>query len=267
MLFLVDDEIIRQGDFGNRMYFISSGTVDVFLTIEKCNTDPKKLLRVPDPEVDSQSDFESEENDLVKHVIRINKMMSGSYFGEIAMVTNLKRTTTVKAVDYTTLAYLSRVNFIDIKKEFPQVYLNFKYNIRKYEDYDFEFRRSMIKNTPYFRNLDKEIIDEIVYLLQPNRYDPNTVIIKYGDITDKIHYLKQGEITVSIPVKTGLTQTDTHFETLNAGSCFCVFSAFSEDVQQLVNFKAKTSCIVETIEVKDLEYIERTYLQLSDEIK
>mmetsp|Transcript_23990 Transcript_23990/g.27640 ORF Transcript_23990/g.27640 Transcript_23990/m.27640 type:complete len:89 (-) Transcript_23990:89-355(-) len=87
-------------------------------------------------------------------------------------------------------------------------------------DSDFEFRRNMIKNTPYFRNLDSDIIDEIVYLLRPNRYDPGTIIIKYGDITDKIHYLKQGEIDVTIPVKTGISISETHFETLNAGSCF-----------------------------------------------
>lgn len=48
----------------------------------------------------------------------------------------------------------------------------------------------MIKNVPYFRNLDQEIIDEIVYLLRPHRYDPLTYIVKFGDITDSIHFLK-----------------------------------------------------------------------------
>lgn len=219
MLFLVDDEIIRQGDFGNRMYFISSGTVDVYLTHEKYKKDIK-IEENKEAEVESESDFDENDNTLMKNEIRINRLMSGSYFGEVALVTNLKRTATVKAVDYTTLAYLTRDNFTDIKKEFPQVYLNFKNSIKNYTDKDFEFRRSMIKNTPYFRNLDNDIIDEIVYLLRPNRYDPGTTIIKYGDITDKIHYLKQGEINVSIPVKIGIGQSETHFETLNAGSCF-----------------------------------------------
>jgi CRP-like cAMP-binding protein len=217
MLFLSNDEIIRQGDFGNRMYFISSGTVDVYLTSEKSQA--KKKPNVDRPDIESESEFsEDEESALLRSEIRINRLSTGSYFGEVAIVTNLKRTTTVKAFEYTTLAYLTRENFADIRKEFPQVYLNFKYNIKQYTDTDFEFRRNMIKNTPYFRNLDKEIIDEIVYLLRPNRYDPNTTIIKYGDITDKIHYLKQGEVNVTIPVKTGVTQTETHFETLNAGS-------------------------------------------------
>ena len=35
LLFLPEDEIIRQGDFGNRMYFISTGYVEVFLRTAK----------------------------------------------------------------------------------------------------------------------------------------------------------------------------------------------------------------------------------------
>ena len=35
LLFLPEDEIIRQGDFGNRIYFIGNGSVDVFLVTEK----------------------------------------------------------------------------------------------------------------------------------------------------------------------------------------------------------------------------------------
>jgi len=269
MLFLANDEIIRQGDFGNRMYIISNGVVDVYLTVEKYQKDLKKNKRnnLDAQEIDSESDFNEEDNTLLRHETRINRLDAGKYFGEIALVTNLKRTATVKAADHTTLAYLTRDIFMQIKRDFPQVYLNFKDRIKNYTDRDFEFRRSMIKNTPYFRNLDDDIVDEIVYLLKPNRYDPDTIIIKYGDITNKIHYLRQGEVDVTIPVKSGISQSETHFETLNSGSCFCAFSAFSEDVQQLVNFKAKTSCIIETIDVKDLDDIERTYLQLSDEIK
>lgn len=129
MLFLVDDEIIRQGDFGNRMYFISSGMVDVFLTVEKYQNEIKNQ-NVDQPNIDSDSEFDNDENTLMKHETRINRLMSGSYFGEIALVTNLKRTTTIKSVDYTTVAFLTRENFTSIKKEFPQVYLNFKYNIK-----------------------------------------------------------------------------------------------------------------------------------------
>lgn len=59
----------------------------------------------------------------------------------------------------------------------------------------------MIKSVPYFRNLDEEIIEEIVYLLKPHWYDEGSAIIKFGEITDKIHFLKQGKIEVTIPKK------------------------------------------------------------------
>lgn len=61
----------------------------------------------------------------------------------------------------------------------------------------------MIKSIPYFRFLDDDIIEEIVYLLKSHRYDANSSIIKFGEITDKIHFLKQGEIEVTIPKKQG----------------------------------------------------------------
>jgi len=164
---------------------------------------------------------------------RETRLTEGKYFGEVALITKLKRTATAKAEDYTTLAYIDRENFQEIEIEFPQVYLNFKRMIREYRDHDFQFRRNMIKNVPYFKNLDDEFIEEIVYLLKPHRYDSSTTIIKYGDITDKIHFLKQGEIEVTIPSPQLANDpgSETLFETLNPGSCFCAFSAFSEDIQ------------------------------------
>ena len=243
MLFIADDEIIRQGDFGNRMYFIASGEVDIYLSVEISKKELKEEQELQEnqkeeqenhkeeqenhKEADSDSNsnsdsnsFEedSDEDDFIVHQTKIGKLKKGNYFGEIALITNLKRTTTIKSVEYSTIAFLTRESFESIKKEFPQVYINFKENIKNYNDRDFEFRRNMVRNTPYFKHLDQEIIDEIVYLLRPNRFDPNTIIIKHGDITDKIHYLKQGEIEVTIPVKTGIHQSEAHFEVLNAGS-------------------------------------------------
>lgn len=88
----------------------------------------------------------------------------------------------------------------------------------------------MIKSVPYFRMLDEDIIEEIVYLLRPHWYDKDTYIMKYGEITDKIHFLKQGEIQVTIPKKNGDKIEEEKFEILNPGSCFCAFSAFSSEI-------------------------------------
>ena len=49
----------------------------------------------------------------------MGRLEEGSYFGEISLITNLKRTTTIKTVDYATIAYIQRENFEEIWNEFP----------------------------------------------------------------------------------------------------------------------------------------------------
>lgn len=52
----------------------------------------------------------------------MRELGDGEYFGEIALITNLKRTATVKAKDFTTLGYMMQKNFVAAKDEFPQIY-------------------------------------------------------------------------------------------------------------------------------------------------
>ena len=40
---------------------------------------------------------------------------------------------------------------------------------------------------------------------------------------------------------------------LNEGSCFCVYTAFNKEMTQLVNYKASTTCFIESIKIKDLK--------------
>ena len=46
-------------------------------------------------------------------------MKEGEYFGEIALMTNLKRTTTVKAKEFSTLGFLSKKVFQNARIEYP----------------------------------------------------------------------------------------------------------------------------------------------------
>jgi len=43
----------------------------------------------------------------------------GAYFGEIALITNLKRTCTVRAKEFCTLGFLSKRIFQNAKYEYP----------------------------------------------------------------------------------------------------------------------------------------------------
>lgn len=78
------------------MYFLSAGAVDIFLTVEKQINKKDLSLEEGEPTVN----IENKE-------IRIERLREGSYFGEVALITKLKRTATARAIDYTTLAYIN----------------------------------------------------------------------------------------------------------------------------------------------------------------
>ena len=72
-----DQEIVEQGEAGESFYVVDSGTVDVF--------------------VDGA---------------RVTTLRNGDYFGEIALLRNVPRTATVRALEHTVLLVLGRTDFL-----------------------------------------------------------------------------------------------------------------------------------------------------------
>ena len=112
IIFLPGDDIIRQGDTGKKLYFISRGKVEVWIG--------------PDDYQEKSDEHKSEGSESVSCSSRpatvmklVRDMDEGEYFGEISLITNLKRTATVKAKDFTTLAFMMKRYFLQSKEEFP----------------------------------------------------------------------------------------------------------------------------------------------------
>jgi len=74
------------------------------------------------------------------------------------------------------------------------------------------------------------------------------LIVKRGDSTDQIFFVKSGIVDVEVP----LQGEKMLFDTLNKGSCFCVFSAFNDERKQKFDFRTRNICIVETLAAKDV---------------
>ena len=128
-----------------------------------------------------------------EQTFQLKTLKMGDYFGEIGILTNLKRTTTCKASNFCTLSSICKERFQTAKDSYVHVYQAFKSRIRVlYTDFDFSFRRKMIRNIPYFRLLDDILADEIVQCLKPRRYEAGTDIVKRGDNIDQIMLLKAG---------------------------------------------------------------------------
>lgn len=61
-------------------------------------------------------------------------MRNGEFFGEISMIYGCKRTATIKSAKYSTLAKLSKKNYVDIQLEFPDLQSHLMNFIYKYND-------------------------------------------------------------------------------------------------------------------------------------
>jgi CRP-like cAMP-binding protein len=72
-----EQEIVEQGEAGESFYVVDSGAVDVF--------------------VDGA---------------RVTTLRNGDYFGEIALLRNVPRTATVRALEHTVLLVLGRTDFL-----------------------------------------------------------------------------------------------------------------------------------------------------------
>jgi CRP-like cAMP-binding protein len=86
-IFLPQDYIILEGEVGTEMYFLTEGLAEVIIKRED-----KRISIV---------------------------LKKGSYFGEIALITNSLRTSDVRAMDFCVVEIFNKEDFDNLKKEFP----------------------------------------------------------------------------------------------------------------------------------------------------
>ena len=84
-IFLPNDYIIRQGEHGECMYFLSNGTAEVLV-----------------------------------HGNPVAKLGTGSPFGEMALVSGDKRTASIRAVDYCDVYTLDKSSFDQLRDRYPE---------------------------------------------------------------------------------------------------------------------------------------------------
>ena len=151
------------------LYFLNKGEISVSIK----NTDTK-------------------EKDLV------NVLKDGSLFGEVAMLTKQKRTATCVSEDYSNCARLNKEDIAELEANFPHIVRKFKVQLKDYKDDNMNFRRQMIRNIYYLSDLNDVIIDEIICNLEVKRYNQGSIIIKNGEVSDKLMFLRHGEIDIKV---------------------------------------------------------------------
>ena len=65
---------------------------------------------------------EKQEEGIIRQNFEFQPLREGNYFGEIGLLTNLKRTATVTTSEYSTISCLSRKDLYNSKNDYPIIY-------------------------------------------------------------------------------------------------------------------------------------------------
>jgi cAMP-dependent protein kinase regulator len=153
-------EIVREGEAGGELFVVVEGTLDV-----------------------------------TKNNVKVGEIEAGSFFGEIAIVTDMPRQATVKAATQVQLLEVSRELVVELIQEFPEVVsvlMRF-------------FRRRMIgillNTSPLFSPLDNTLRRELAKRFKFLEVDPGVRFIKQARPIPGLFVLLCGEAKIIVVTK------------------------------------------------------------------
>ncbi len=156
-------------------------------------------------------------------------LVGGDSFGDLALLHGAVRSGTIRAVDDTFMWCLER-------KKFKQI---IDYMANK----NFEENKSFIKSIPMFKNMDTNFITRLSMNIVTETYDPETYIVKEGDVSDCIYIIKEGVVAC--------TRKEELIRELVKGDFFGLTSILME-LTRTMNVVAKTTCTCYSISVRTL---------------
>lgn len=171
-MFMGGDLILKEGDHGDMMYFINKGSCKVLLF---------------------NGNFDSKENAMFD---KLDTLGEGCYFGEVALVTELKRTASIQATKVTYCMSINRDNFTIMEDNFPHLVDEMKMRVRTYNDPKMVFRRNALRNVPWLRRCDDNTIKHVLEKVDIRRYGEGGIILKKGDKSDKLFVIFEGMINI-----------------------------------------------------------------------
>ena len=154
-------------------------------------------------------------------------MESGDIFGEISLITKLRRTASVFSSSKVTTGFVPKKKFKKVLDDNHELRYEMKKYMHSYNDKMSKFLRTMIKNVPAFRTVSIMSIKEIAYSLRNLTAPSNECILRKGEISKKCFFVKEGSIDVMVRQKDE-TKPPYLMARLSRGACFNFTSSFME---------------------------------------
>lgn len=206
-LLLPEDKIIRQGDVAEWMYFLAKGEWDVYVT---------------------------DENQVEKYT---KTLKGGSYFGEVALLKNCKRTASVISKNYSTCARLDKSSFFRLIERYQFVKDSMLEHMREeYQDKWKKFIKRCIRNIDYLSfGISDKIVEELTYLFELTSLKEENYLFQAGQPCKDIYIINNGELNIYVHNNT----KETYLESLYTGWSIGAYSSLTQEPFTLSG-KAKT---------------------------
>ena len=229
LLYLPEDVIIKQGDKADNLYFLARG---------------ETVVKIYD------------ENKEEKYVTTLK---IGACFGEIGIIKDWPRTSSVLSKNYTTWAALNESNFRDFRNRYPEIVRKMNDGLILYQDKWKKFLKKTLKNISFLsHDISDVILEDLIYELDTERVETGQYIFKKGFSWDWIYIVIHGEVDIFMENNS----RETFIESLSQSSNIGTYSTLQEEDYNFT-WKAKTDCTLMMLKFETLEKYRGKYDELN----
>lgn len=106
----------------------------------------------------------------------------------------------VKTIDYTILARLTKPRLRMMISDYPEWGLELKKYIFRYRDNYKDLMTSVFNRIEYFKNLKPDTFHQLIYLFERVKFDENEIVLRQYDVIDSLIIVLGGQLEVVMNV-------------------------------------------------------------------
>lgn len=182
----------------------------------------------------------------------VNELESGSYFGEISMLTNLPVTASVHTASAVVCGRISKQSLMRFLDVFATARNKIYAKLYKYNDAFFRMLIKIIRNIPDFKNLSHYSAKSLVFKMQRMKYRRGHKIIRFRELKLKTFFIYSGIVWVYVIDPDNKKRYP--FQYLKEGSSFN-FSSWIHEYSSLFEFSAESDSIIMEIHKDDIKEV------------
>jgi len=132
---------------------------------------------------------------------QVRLLYGGDHFGEVSLLYNCRRSATVIANNYCTLAKLSQEDFKEIGNKFPNYISTLKDQVYLYDDPIKLFLEEHLKRIPYLQKVEQDTLHDVMFNFRQDTTDKGTYIFREGETSNGVFIVKSGIVEILVRVE------------------------------------------------------------------